>query len=135
MAHLIDKSALVAEIENLESTYKKCPTSNSYEEGLKDGRLIGYKDALYKIDTLEVKEVQEESTGDIEAYQSRWGKSNGYLAEPVSEQKLSNVERSIKNWKPTEEQLSALKEAFNKGSITFHDMEVLAGLYQTLIAL
>ena len=62
MAHLIDKSTLVAEIENLENTYKKCPTRNSYEEGLKDGRLIGYKDALYKINTLEVKE------GDLEKH-------------------------------------------------------------------
>ena len=53
----IPKSALVAEIENLENTYKKCPTRNSYEEGLKEGRLIGYRDALHKIDTLEVKEV------------------------------------------------------------------------------
>jgi hypothetical protein len=54
---LIDKDALVAEIENLENTYKKCPTRNSYEEGLKVGRLIGYKDALHKINTLDVKEV------------------------------------------------------------------------------
>jgi len=57
---LIDKAALLAEIENLENTYKKCPTRNSYEEGLKDGRLIGYKDALHKLDTLEVKEVDLE---------------------------------------------------------------------------
>lgn len=54
---LIDKDALVAEIENLENTYKKCPTRNSYEEGLKDGRLIGYKDALHEINTFEVKEM------------------------------------------------------------------------------
>lgn len=59
MAQYIDKAALVAEIENLKNTYKKCPTRNSYEEGLKEGRLIGYKDALHKIDTLEVKEVDE----------------------------------------------------------------------------
>ena len=58
---LIDKDALVAEIENLNSTYKKCPTRNSYEEGLKNGRLIGYKDALHKISTLEVKEVDLDS--------------------------------------------------------------------------
>ena len=57
MTQYIDKDALVKEIENLESTYKKCPTHNSYEEGLKDGRLIGYKDALDKINTLEVKKV------------------------------------------------------------------------------
>ena len=64
MAKLIDKDALVTEIENLENTYKKCPTRNSYEEGLKVGRLIGYKDALHKIDTLEVKEVDLESEMD-----------------------------------------------------------------------
>lgn len=63
MKQYIDKSALVAEIENLENTYKKCPTRNSYEEGLKDGRLIGYKDALYKIDTLEVKEISDKYDG------------------------------------------------------------------------
>lgn len=57
---LIDKTALVAEIENLENTYKKCPTRNSYEEGLKEGRLIGYEDALYKIGNLKVEEVNLE---------------------------------------------------------------------------
>jgi hypothetical protein len=60
MANLIDKDVLVAEIENLENRYKTCPTRNSYEEGLKDGRLIGYKDTLYKINILEVKEVDLE---------------------------------------------------------------------------
>lgn len=57
MEQYISKAALVAKIENLVNTYKKCPTRNSYEEGLKEGRLIGYKDALHKIKTLEVKEV------------------------------------------------------------------------------
>ncbi len=57
IAQYIDKDALVAEMENLENTYNKCPTRNSYEDGLKEGRLIGYKDALHKINTLEVKEV------------------------------------------------------------------------------
>lgn len=61
MAQYINKDALVAEIENLENTYKKCPTRNSYEDGLKEGRLIGYKDALHKINTLEVKEVDLEN--------------------------------------------------------------------------
>ena len=60
MTHLIDKDTVVTEIENLENTYKKCPTRNSYEEGLKNGRLIGYKDALHKINTLETKEVDLE---------------------------------------------------------------------------
>lgn len=62
MVYLIDKDALIAEIENLENRYKTCLTRNSYEEGLKDGRLIGYKDTLYKINTLEVKEVDLENS-------------------------------------------------------------------------
>ena len=57
---LIDKAALVAEIEKLINRYKTCQTHNSYEDGLKEGRLIGYEDALYKINTLEVKEVDLE---------------------------------------------------------------------------
>ena len=54
---LIDKAAVIAEIEKLKEKYALCPTRNNYEEGLKEGRLIGYKDALYKLDSLEVKEV------------------------------------------------------------------------------
>ena len=57
--NLIDKDALVAEIDVLENRYQKCPTRNTYEDGLKDGRLIGYKDTLYKINTLEVIEEDE----------------------------------------------------------------------------
>lgn len=59
MKQYISKDALVAEIENLVSTYKKCPTHNSYEDGLKEGRLIGYEDALHKINTIEMKDVNE----------------------------------------------------------------------------
>lgn len=59
MKQLIDKSTLVAEIEGLMSHFKACQTLNSYEDGLKEGRLIGYEDALYKINALEVKESDE----------------------------------------------------------------------------
>lgn len=44
---LIDKSALIAEYT----------THNNYEDDLKEGRLMGYKDALNKINNLEEKEV------------------------------------------------------------------------------
>ena len=57
---LIDKSALVAEIKKLINLYKTCQVHSSYEEGLKEGRLIGYEDALCKINTLETKEVDLE---------------------------------------------------------------------------
>lgn len=57
---LIDKSALVAEIEKLQKVYSSLSTRNNYEDGLKEGRLIGYKDALSKICRLEVKEVDLE---------------------------------------------------------------------------
>jgi len=76
---LIDKDAVVADIENLEDTYKKCPTRNSYEEGLKDGRLIGYKDALYKINSLEVKEVDLNASIRDYIYSHFTEKSNGEM--------------------------------------------------------
>ena len=54
---LIDKAVVVEEIKKLQKQYSEAPTRNTYEKGLKEGRLIGYKDALHKLDTLEVKEV------------------------------------------------------------------------------
>lgn len=60
MKQYIDKAALVAEIEKLKEEYALCPTRNNYEDGLKEGRLIGYKDVLNKINTLEVKEIDLE---------------------------------------------------------------------------
>ena len=57
MEQYIKKSDIIAEIERLVKKYSQCPTHTFYEEGLKGGRLIGYNDALFKIDTLEVKEI------------------------------------------------------------------------------
>lgn len=57
MEQYIPKSDLVAEIEGLKERYALCPAHNNYEEGLKEGRLIGYIDALDKINSMEVKEV------------------------------------------------------------------------------
>ena len=57
MAKYIDKDAVVAEIRKLQKRYSEFQTRNIYEEGLKEGRLIGYEDALHKLDILEVKEV------------------------------------------------------------------------------
>lgn len=71
MAQYIDKSALVAEIEKLMNNYSELPTRNSYEEGLKEGRLIGYKDALWKINSLEVKDVELEK--DIDDWYNTMG--------------------------------------------------------------
>lgn len=70
MEQYIPKAALVAEIEKLKEEYALCPTRNNYEDGLKEGRLIGYKDVLNKINTLEVKEMNEEpyAMSDIGSY-------------------------------------------------------------------
>lgn len=40
--------------------------------------------------------------------------------------------RPQNHWKPSDEQLRALKHAFNDGSITFAEMEILATLYEGL---
>ena len=99
MAHLIDKDALVAEIENLETTYKKCPTRNSYEDGLKDGRLIGYKDSLNKINTLEVKRVDVSNISEnlAEAYEYLDFTSTGNLAhnKPMVSARLKKAIRGL----------------------------------------
>ena len=60
MPQYINKAAAVAEIEKLQKRYSECKTRNIYEEGLKEGRLIGYKDALHKLGIIEVKDVDLE---------------------------------------------------------------------------
>ena len=72
MAQYIDKDALVAEIEKLQERYSTCPTRTNYEDGLKEGRLIGYEDALHKINTFEVKEVDLEKDVDKILEENDW---------------------------------------------------------------
>ena len=43
--------------------------------------------------------------------------------------------RPKSTWKPSDEQMDALKHAFNDGSIVFADMKILATLYEQLKAL
>ena len=73
---LIDKSEIVSEIEKLQKVYSTLSTHNNYEDGLKEGRLIGYKDALHKINTLEVKEVDLEKEVDLLIKSSTWAMAN-----------------------------------------------------------
>ena len=72
---LIDKDALVAEIEKLKERYRQYPTRNTYEDGLKDGRMIGYEDAMYKINTLKVPEVDLDKM--LTEFMSRYAYENG----------------------------------------------------------
>ena len=58
MANLIDKSALVAEIERIKK--EECPT-DTYEGRCK---LFWFEQFLSFLDTLEVKEVQEPTASD-----------------------------------------------------------------------
>lgn len=69
MEQYINKDAIIAEIRKLQERYSEFQPRNTYEEGLKEGRLTGYKDALFKLDTFEVKEGKQiiiitESDGD-----------------------------------------------------------------------
>ena len=59
MAHLIDKDALVAEIENWKQHTLECgyKGQGDYEDGNKQGRLDTCDKFLSFLDTLEVKEV------------------------------------------------------------------------------
>lgn len=82
MSQYIDKAAVVVEIEKLQKMWKQIKTRNEYEDGLKTGRLIGYKDALYKLNSIKVKEV------DLEKEIQSWVEDNsvnGYYREDVYE--------------------------------------------------
>lgn len=68
MAQYINKSALGAEIERLIRKYSLCSTHTDYEKGLKEGRLIGYKDVLFKVNTSEMKEVDLEKELEYNDY-------------------------------------------------------------------
>lgn len=77
MAQYISKDVLVAEINKRIEDYKSHKIDDSYHDGL----IFALEDLRDDfINTLEVKEVQEE---------------------PTSEQNLSNVQRTVKNWKET----------------------------------
>ena len=60
MKKYIDADRLRAEIETLKEKYGSCVVNNAVEGGYKNGRLIGYEDALNKIKKLQ-QEQQEES--------------------------------------------------------------------------
>jgi len=63
---LIDKSALVAEIERLRMNYGR--VFNEYDAGFSEGRSSAFDEVLSFLDTLEVKEVEEEpASNDLEA--------------------------------------------------------------------
>jgi hypothetical protein len=62
---LIDKDALVAEIERLRINYG---CFSEYDMGFSEGRSSAFDEVLSFLDTLEVKEVQEEPvSNDLEA--------------------------------------------------------------------
>ena len=46
---MIDEKELLKEIEGLKELYGKCRTRNDYEDGLKDGRQLGYIDSIHKV--------------------------------------------------------------------------------------
>ena len=59
MAHLIDKAALVAEIERLRMNYGR--VFNEYDAGFSEGRSSAFDEVLSFLNTLEVKETGTEN--------------------------------------------------------------------------
>lgn len=82
MAQYVDKDALLLEIEKLKETYSKCPTHSDYEDGLKTGRLIGYKDATNKLNSLKAKEVDLEA--EIKMFQRQYQTIDEYEDYPAT---------------------------------------------------
>jgi hypothetical protein len=59
MAQYIDKAAAIAEIKKLQERSRQTKTCNEFENGLRQGRLLGYLDALHKLDSAEVQEEKQ----------------------------------------------------------------------------
>ena len=78
---LIDKDALVAEIERLRINYG---CFSEYDMGFSEGRSSAFDEVLSFLDALEVKEVQEEPT------------SNGLKTESYLENKYKEILKQLK---------------------------------------
>ena len=73
MAHLIDKAAVVAEIENrIKETESTQPKFDQFWAG----QISAFKGVLKIIDTLEVKEVDLEK--EINEHWGEWAKEDGF---------------------------------------------------------
>ena len=139
---LIDKSALVAEIEKRKSQFMS-QADNFHSLGMEEKRdhfailASNMHSILSFIDTLEVKEVQEEPVSEflntesmIESYKQRLiSQANGMKNSPLIDMclasykhginealdtlNLSNVQRTTKNWKePVSEELEEAVNAY-----------------------
>ena len=89
---LIDKDAVVAEIKKLQRRYSKFQPRNICEEGLKEGRLIGYKDALHKLNSLEVKEV------DLEKELNKYFITNNLIAADIQFEPVTQMKKCAKHF-------------------------------------
>lgn len=69
MAHLIDKDALVAEIERIRNLVGDGKFLSEYESGCRDKTLDICNDLLSFLDTLEVKEVEDDSLEKFKSLQ------------------------------------------------------------------
>ena len=63
-----------------------------------------------------------------------WARAHNRISEGSCDEQLNWLKslRLQNRWKPSDEQIRALKHAFNDGSITFAEMEILATLYEGL---
>ena len=144
MGQYIDKSALVAEIEKNKN--KMEPERDWYFDEYTNGYLDALKETLSIINTLEVKEVEEDTDKYLsEEDESRMDNLCHFLEEYGNQyyghltlqdtiswlKSLKDRVQSQQEWKPSEEQMATLEYYMHTLPATEHKEE-LFGLYDDL---
>ena len=94
--------------------------------------LKSLKDRMQPQPKQEWSEEDENMRGDLLGY------LNGFSVSETAKHQMFDWLKSLRpqnRWKPSDEQMKALKHAFNDCSIAFADMKILATLYEQLKAL
>lgn len=141
MGQYIDKSALVAEIEKNKN--KMEPERDWYFDEYTNGYLDALKEALSIINTLEVKEVEE----DTDKYLSEEDESrmdnlchfleeygNQYYGHLTLQGTISWLKslRPQNRWKPSDEQMETLELIINSHSLDAYHLGMAQHLYNGL---
>ena len=139
MGQYIDKSALVAEIEKNKNEME--PERDWYFDEYTNGYLDALKEALSIINTLEVKEVEEDTDKYLSEEDEKLCASilndlrQGVIPDEEDIDWLKALKDRVKSqnrWKPSDEQMETLELIINSHSLDAYHLGMVQHLYNGL---
>ncbi len=139
MGQYIDKSALVAEIEKNKNEME--PERDWYFDEYTNGYLDALKEALSIINTLEVKEVEEDTDKYLSEKDEKLCASilndlrQGVIPDEEDIDWLKSLKDRVKSqnhWKPSDEQMETLELIINSHSLDAYHLGMVQHLYNGL---